>query len=146
MRKVEAMRNFILLHDDGTVHFPFSKFLTERFSNPNTRDLVAQSLRIFYRFCNSCQIELAVRATKGKCLTYDEGRQLGSLCFRPIEELEALSNKKIFSFFGAKTGKRPENLKNAVQANYIGNKKCSIQNNQRLITSNHANGKPRNRP
>ena len=42
MRLALARRNYLLLHDDGTIHYPFSKFLTHEFDNPHTRELVRQ--------------------------------------------------------------------------------------------------------
>jgi len=78
MHKVVDGRNYMLLHHDGAIHFPFSKFLTNEFTNPNTRDLVSQSLRIFYRFCTANKIEVAIRALEGRCITYDECKKLAN--------------------------------------------------------------------
>lgn len=117
MIQVMAKKSYLLLHDDGIVHYPFSKFLTNEFSNPNTRELVSQSLRIFYRFCIAHEIELAVRAVKGRCLSYDECTKLAGLCYRPLGEVESLSNKKVVLITSSKSGKPPEKLTNAVQPN-----------------------------
>lgn len=117
MRQLEARKNYLLLHDDGTIHYPFSKFLTDRFSNPHTRELVAQSLRIFYRFSCAHQIELARLAIEGRCLTYDHAKKLAGLCFRPLSEIEALSDKKIVLLTSAKAGRAPQDLPRAVEPN-----------------------------
>lgn len=117
MRQIVAKKNYLLLHDDGTVHYPFSKFLTHKFDNPNTRELVSQSLRIFYRVCTAHQIELAVRATEGRCLTFDECQKLEDLCYRPLGEVEAVSDKKIVQISSAKAGKAPKNRPKAVEQN-----------------------------
>jgi len=119
MRQVAAKRSYLLLHDDGTIHFPFSKFLTDKFSNPNTRELVGQSLRIFYRFCIAHEIELAVRATEGWCLTYNESKNLLGLCYRPLGEVESLTIKKVVQITSAKAGKAPQDRPNAVQQNTV---------------------------
>lgn len=117
MRQFTAKKNYLLLHGDGTVHYPFSKFLTDEFNNPNTRELVSQSLRIFYRFCTAHEIELALRALEGHCLSYDECKKLVGLCYRPLGEVELLSNKKVVQITSAKAGKSPEDLPSAVAPN-----------------------------
>lgn len=117
MHKVVDGRNYMLLHHDGAIHFPFSKFLTNEFTNPNTRDLVSQSLRIFYRFCTANKIELAIRALEGRCITYDECKKLANLCFRPIQELESASDKKVIAITSARAGKSADSLAKAVQPN-----------------------------
>ena len=58
MKQAYAKKNCLMLHDDGSIHYPFSKYLTAQFDNLNTREHIAQSLRIFYRFCMSHRIEL----------------------------------------------------------------------------------------
>jgi hypothetical protein len=117
MKHIFARRNSVLLHDDGSIHYPFSKFLTDKFTNPHTRELVAQSLRIFYRFCKAHQVELAFLATEGRCLTYSEALALGELCFRPMAEVEAMGDKKVIFLTSPKAGKAPKELPNAVEPN-----------------------------
>jgi hypothetical protein len=117
MRQVEARRNFLLLHDDGSIHYPFSRYLTNEFTNPNTRELVAQSLRIFYRFLTANRIELAIRATEGRCLTDGEASKLVGLCYRPLPEVEDLSDRKVISIMSSKAGKASKDLIGAVEAN-----------------------------
>ncbi len=116
MKQVFAKRNYVLLHGDGSIHYPFSKFLTDRFTNPHTRELVAQSLRIFYRFCTTHQIELFLRAQEGRCLTYDESKKLAELCYRPLAEVEEMADKKVVFLTSAKAGKAPNELPGAVGA------------------------------
>lgn len=117
MRPAFARRNYLLLRDDGSLHFAYTKFLTDRFTNPHTRELVAQSLRVFYRFCAAHQIELAFRATEGRCLTYSEAKNLGELCYRPLKEIEALGDRKVVFLTSPKAGKAPEKLPDAVEPN-----------------------------
>lgn len=117
MKQVFSNRNYVLLHDDGSIHYPFSKFLTDKFTNPHTRELVAQSLRIFYRFCTAHQIELVFRAQEGRCLTYDEAKKLAELCYRPLPEVEAMGDKKVVFLTSAKAGKAPSELPGAVGPN-----------------------------
>ena len=120
MHQVSAKRNYLLLHDDGSIHYPFSKFLTHEFDNPHTRELVGQSLRVLHRFLTSHDIELAVRALEGRCLTYDEIQSLAGLCFRPIGEIELLSNAKVILITSAKADKPPQDMPKAVEANTAG--------------------------
>jgi len=117
MKLAIARKNCLLLHDDGSVNYPLSKFLNDRFSNPNTRDLVAQSLRMFYRFCCAHRIELAELAVEGRCLGYEHARRLTGLCFRPLPEIEALSDEKITLLTSSKAGKAPQDSPNAVEPN-----------------------------
>jgi len=114
MKMVVARKNCLLLRDDGTIIHPFSKFLTDRFSNPHTREVVAQALRILYRFCCANQIELTQLAIEGRCLSYQHTRQLAGLCFRPVAEIEAMSDRKVVLFTSAMAGKAPQDLPSAV--------------------------------
>lgn len=117
MRQFSAKRNYLLLHDDGTIHYPFSKFLTNEFDNPNTQELVGQSLRILHRFFVAHGIELAIRMLEKRCLTYDEIKRLSGLCYRPLGEIERLSNARVVLITSAKAGRPPEDMLGAVEAN-----------------------------
>ncbi|MFQ2264777.1 hypothetical protein ACK321_01700 [Aeromonas hydrophila] len=117
MRQFSAKRNYLLLHDDGTIHYPFSKFLTDEFDNPNTRELVSQSLRILQRFFVAHRIELTIRMLEKRCLTYDEIKRLARLCYRPLGEIERLSNAKVVLITSAKANIPPEDMRNALGAN-----------------------------
>ena len=50
MKLVLAGKNCLLVREDESIIYPFSKFLTDSFINPHTRELAAQSLRIFIDF------------------------------------------------------------------------------------------------
>ena len=115
MKQVLAKRNCLLLHDDGSIHYPYSKLLTDKFTNPHTRELVAQSLRILYRFSTAHRIELALRAVDGRCFTYSEAQNLVALCYRPLPEVEAMSDKKVVMLTSPKAGKAPSELPGAVE-------------------------------
>lgn len=117
MRQFSAKRNYLLLHDDGTIHYPFSKFLTDEFDNPNTRELVSQSLRILQRFFVAHGIELTVRMLEKRCLTYSEIKSLAGLCYRPLSEIEQLSNAKVVLISSAKANMPPEDIRGALEAN-----------------------------
>lgn len=117
MRQFSAKRNCLLLHDDGTIHYPFSKFLTNEFDNPHTRELVSQSLRILHRFFVAHKIELSVRMLEKRCLTYDEIRRLAGLCYRPLSEIELLSDAKVVLITSAKADTPLEDMRGALEAN-----------------------------
>lgn len=119
MRSATAKTNFVLLRDDGTVHYWFSKFLTDKFTNPNTRELVAQSLRVLHRFLTAANIELAIRVTDGRCLNYDEAKELIALCWRPLPEIEAMGDRKVTRLTSAVAGKAPRELPGAVEPNTV---------------------------
>lgn len=117
MKTITALANYVLLREDGTVHYWFSKFLTDRFTNPHTRELTAQSLRVLHRFLAAQKIELAVRATECRCLTYDETKALVALCWRPLAEIEAMGDRKITLLTSPMAGKAPSELPNAMEPN-----------------------------
>lgn len=117
MRQVQAKKHFVLLNNDGAIHYPFTRYLTHEFTNPNTRELVAQSLRILVRFCTVHGIELAIRATEGRCLTHDEADKLAGLCYRPLDEVDNLSDKKVIFITSARAGKTPSELPDPVESN-----------------------------
>lgn len=117
MRRGFARKNYIVLHDDGRIHYPFSKYITESYTNPHTRELVAQSLECFYRFCIAYQVELLNRASEGRALTHGERRDLVDLCYRPLDEIKALSGKKMASMLSPKARKTTRELSHSVEPN-----------------------------
>lgn len=117
MKLVSARKNCLLVRNDESIIYPISKFLTDRYSNPHTREQAAQSLRIFYRFCCAHRIELAQLAIEGRCLSYDHAKQLAGLCFRPLTEIELLSDEQVVRLTSSKAGKPPQNMKAAVEPN-----------------------------
>jgi hypothetical protein len=50
MKLALARKNCLLLRDNGSIVYPVSNSLTDKSSNPHTRELVAQSMRIFTSF------------------------------------------------------------------------------------------------
>ncbi len=107
-----------MLRDDGSIHYPFSHYLTNQFNNPHTREQVAQSLRILYRFCNSHDIDLSIRAAaESRSLSYSETKQLADLCWRPLSEIETMADSKVRLLSSSKSDKPPRELPRAVSAN-----------------------------
>ncbi len=117
MQLVYAKRNCLLLHDDGTIHYPFSKYLTDKLDNPHTREKASHALRILNRFLTAHSIEPAVRALEGRCLTFDECKSLSRLCYRPLGEIEKLSNRKVVLITSAMAANEPDKLPEAMEPN-----------------------------
>jgi integrase len=117
MRIVTAKMNYVALHENGAIHYPFTKFLTEEFDNPHTRELAAAALRILHRFFKAHGIELAMRALEGRCLTYDEIKSLAALSYRPLEELDMMSNTKVVRITSAMRDLEPSETPGAVEQN-----------------------------
>lgn len=114
-----ARENCLLLFGDGRIHYPFSRFLTDHFDNPHTRGLVGQSLRIFGRFLEAHRIELATRAIDGHCLSLRECKQIAGLCYRPLPEIENLTDKQIVLITSAVATRPPDARPNAVRQNTV---------------------------
>lgn len=117
MKQVYAKRNYLLLDDGCRINYPYSKYLTDQYTNPHTRELVAQSLRVLYRFCTAHKVEFALRALEVRCLNYDEAKKLAELCYLPLGELEAIGDKKVLLLTSVKSGKAPKELPQAVEPN-----------------------------
>ena len=56
-------------------------------------------------------------ALEGRCLTNDEAKKLGELCYRPLTEVESMADKKVIFLTSAKAGKAPDELPGAVEPN-----------------------------
>lgn len=106
-----------MLHADGSVHYPFSKFLGYISTNPHTQELTSQSLRLLYRYLTAYRTEPAVRALEGRCLELSEVEALTRLCWRPLEEVERLTDKEILLCCRKDREAVPQNLKDAVEPN-----------------------------
>ncbi len=117
MRRVLARKSYVLLHEDGTIHYPFTRYLTDSYMNPHTRELVAQGLEVFYQFCVANKIELLTRAIEGRALTYRETQDLINLCFRPLYEIKSMTNKKLILLSSPKAKVAPNKLPNSVEPN-----------------------------
>lgn len=54
---------------------------------------------------------------EGRCLTYDEIKSLAGLCYRPLGEIEQVSNAKVVLITSAKAGIPPEDRLGALERN-----------------------------
>lgn len=94
--KIEpALASVVLATADGVVHAPFTIYLNEHFSNPNTLDAVRRSLRLLLRLADAFDIDLAGRALKGRLLTEVEKKALRQLVFLPVQVAESMSDRAV---------------------------------------------------
>ena len=92
---VHARDLTLLIGSDGTINGPFSLYLNERFDNPHTREAAASGLRVFHRFLVAHGIDLPCRAIEGEGLRSVERKWLTELAYRPLEEIEQMSDAMI---------------------------------------------------
>ncbi|WP_131367719.1 hypothetical protein [Comamonas thiooxydans] len=84
-----------LVNDAGVLHVSGTLFLNQVSVNPHTIAILARSLRVWARLASAFDIDLAARALQGVWLTEGEKRSLRYLVFRPIEEIESMSDRDV---------------------------------------------------
>ena len=107
----------LLIEAGGLINAPFSIYLNDRFDNPHTREVASAGLRVFHRFLVAHEIDLPERALDGECLRSVECKWLAELVFRPLEELDRMSDPMIKRLTTATKALRAMDLKNAVEPN-----------------------------
>lgn len=107
----------LLIDDNGTVNAPFSIYLNEKFDNPHTRGVISAGLRIFHRFLIAHRIDLPARALGGECLRSVECKWLTELAYRPIEEVERMSDQMIKRLTATSKKSSGSDIKGAVEPN-----------------------------
>lgn len=107
----------LLIDGDGVINAPFSLFLNEKFNNPHSRETVAVGLRMLHRFLAAHHIDLAARALDGECLRMVECKWLAELAYRPIEEIEQMSDGMLKRLTTVSRGTPAMDLGNAVEPN-----------------------------
>ena len=90
----------------GSVHVPGTLYLNEKYSNPHSKQLFSRAIRLWVRFADALDIDLAARAIKGQWLSEGEKKILTHLAFRPIEEVESLSDVAVRSIASARKMKK----------------------------------------
>ncbi len=96
---------------------PGTLFLNDKYTNPHTKQVVAKALRVWIRLADAFDIDLAARALDGRWLTEAERKSLAYLVFRPIEQIEAMSDQAVRSIASAVTESAPQKRTGAVQHN-----------------------------
>lgn len=80
---------------------PGTLYLNEKYSNPHTKQLFSRALRLWVRFADAFGIDLTSRALEGQWLTEGEKKALTHLAFRPIKEVESLTDVAVRSIASA---------------------------------------------
>lgn len=132
MKTVSEGRLFFLTDASDRAIVPFSIYLTVKFDNVNTQEAVALSLRLLHRFLSAHRIDLASRALEGRCLSEVECNWLADAAYRPLEELEAMSDAMLRRISSArvasKTAKRAMDAKNSLAPNTAKGRLLAIAN------------------
>lgn len=103
--------------DTGVLHVPGTLYLNETYRNHHTMHVVAKALRVWVRLADAFHIDLAARALEGRWLTESEKKALRYLVFRPIEEIEAMSDRAVQNVASAIKDKEPHQREGAVKSN-----------------------------
>lgn len=103
--------------DTGVIHVPGTLYLNETYANPHTEDVVVKALRVWVRLADAFDIDLAARALEGRWLTETEKKTLRYLVFRPIREIESMSDQAVKTIASALKDKEPDKRDGAVQPN-----------------------------
>lgn len=117
MRLTQAYNKTLLLNQDGSIHAPFTLFLNNKFDNPHTRESMAGGLRLLQKFLEAHSINLAERALEGICLSPNETESLRELAYRPVPEVEQMTNGFIQRIGKACKDDHARSLKGAVESN-----------------------------
>lgn len=106
-----------LANDLGVLHAPGTLYLNETYTNHHTKHVVARSLRVWIRLADAFDIDLAARALIGLWLTDAEMKSLRYLVFRPIGEIESMSDHAIKAIASARKNTEPNDREGAVEPN-----------------------------
>jgi integrase len=117
LRLYVAHNRTLLIESDGAINAPFSLYLNERFDNPHTREAVSTGLRLFHRFLIVYHIDLPARALTGECLLPVECIWLAELAYRPLEQIEQMSDAMLKRLTTVRREISAMDLKGAVEPN-----------------------------
>lgn len=116
--KIESARSCnILTVENGGTHVPFTLYLNSKYVNAHSTAAVARSLRVFGRFIDAFNIDVASRALEARCLTEGEKRTLRQLAFYHVEKVEAMSDHALQRVGSATKAEDASRIKGAVQRN-----------------------------
>jgi len=117
MRLETHRSKLYLTNDAGVLHVPGTLYLNETYTNPHTKRVVAKALRVWVRLADAFNIDLADRAIKGRWLNETEMKALRYLAFRPITEIELMSDVAVRTIGSARNEKTPSQRRGAVEPN-----------------------------
>lgn len=107
----------ILTVNNAGIHVPFTLYLNSKYVNPHSTAAAARSLRIFGRFLDAFDIDVASRALEARCLTEVEKKALRQLAFYHVEKVEAMSDQAVQRVGSATKAKDASRIKGAVERN-----------------------------
>lgn len=126
MKLVNAGAITLLLNADGAIHGPYSIYLNEKFDNPHTRDSASNALRLFDALARAHSIDLSRRALNSQCLKPSEITRLVQLAYRPLDEVELMSDKMIRRIAEPNSSRQAMDIEGAVEPNTASKKLCGI--------------------
>jgi integrase len=116
--KIQTHGSKVYLETDSEIlHVPGTLYLNETYANHHTKQVVAKALRVWIRLADAFGIDLAARALEGRWLTEVEKKALRHLVFRPIEEIESMSDRAVQTIASAIKDKEPNLRSGAVEPN-----------------------------
>jgi len=116
--KIESARSCnILTVENGGIHVPFTLYLNSKYDNAHSTAAVARSLRIFGRFIDAFNIDVASRALEARCLTEGEKRTLCQLAFYHLGKVEAMTDHALRRVGSATKAQDASRITGAVQRN-----------------------------
>ena len=92
-------------------------YLNSRYDNPHTIVAAARGLRVFNRFVDAFDIDIASRALEAGCLTEGEKKALCQLVFYPVEQIEGMSDRAVRMIASAQKNGDPSPITGAVESN-----------------------------
>lgn len=117
MELVRAKERTLLLTADGRIHAPFSIYLNMTFGSPHTRASVAVGLHLLDLFIRAFSVNLEQRALEGQCLFEGEKEALRQMAYRPIADIERMSQQMVRRFAKTTSDLEPLDRDGAVQPN-----------------------------
>ena len=117
MELVRAKERTLLLTEDGRIHAPFSLYLNMEFDSPNTLASVAVGLHLLDVFIRAFSVNLEQRALVGQCLTEAEKRALRQMAYRPIADIDRMSQAMVRRFAKTTSDLAPPDREGAVEPN-----------------------------
>lgn len=108
---------YLVAADTGSLHVPATLFLNEKYTNHHTKQAAAKALRVWVRLADAFDIDLAARALEGRWVTEAEKKALRHLVFRPIEEIESMSDRALKAVASATRDVEPRIANGAVEPN-----------------------------
>lgn len=129
LMKIRTYGSIVFLETDtGIIHVPGTLYLNEMYANHHTKHVSAKALRVWVRLADAFEIDLAARALEGRWLKEVEKKALRHLVFRPIEEIESMSDRSVRNIASATHNKEANMRNGAVVPNTAAKQLTGIAN------------------